>query len=97
MKNKGLLIIVIISALFGGVFGSLISAETSQANILDEIFKVFRPIDIREETAPSAEVPLYKPVIDYEEAVIGAVERTEPSVVSIVVTKDLPVDRKSVV
>jgi len=34
--------------------------------------------------------PLYKPVIDYENAVIGAVESAAPSVVSIVVSKDLP-------
>jgi serine protease Do len=34
---------------------------------------------------------LYKPVEDYEAAVVHAVERASPSVVSIVVTKDLPV------
>jgi len=33
----------------------------------------------------------YKPVIEYEEAVIAAVERIAPSVVSIVISKDLPV------
>jgi serine protease Do len=88
--NKNLLKVVIISALLGGVFGSLISAETSQANILDELFKIFRPAEIQEETT-APEVELYKPVIDYEEAVISAVRRAEPSVVSIVVTKDLPI------
>lgn len=34
---------------------------------------------------------LYKPVADYENSVIKAVEKADPSVVSIVVTKDLPV------
>ncbi len=38
-----------------------------------------------------ADVPLYKPVIDYENAVISAIEASYPSVVSIVVSKDLPV------
>ncbi len=36
-------------------------------------------------------VPLYKPVIDYEQAVIGAVEKVSPAVVSVIVSKDLPV------
>ncbi len=37
------------------------------------------------------EVPLYKPVIDYEQAVTGAVEKASPAVVSIIISKDLPV------
>ncbi len=83
---------MIISALIGGVFGSLISAETSRANFLEDILKIFRPVEVeQEENAPSSEIPLYKPVLDYEEAVIQAVENSDPSVVSIVVTKDLPV------
>ncbi len=40
-------------------------------------------------TAPP--VTLYKPVLDYEEAVVRAVDRAAKSVVSIVVSKDLPV------
>lgn len=39
----------------------------------------------------SPPVELYKPVIDFEQAVIRAVETAEPSVVSIVVSKYLPV------
>jgi len=41
--------------------------------------------------APKPEVPLYKPALDYEEAVVAAVDKAEPSVVSIVISKDLPV------
>ncbi|MDD4761422.1 MAG: trypsin-like peptidase domain-containing protein [Candidatus Pacebacteria bacterium] len=37
------------------------------------------------------EVSLYKPAADYENAIIEAVEKTDPAVVSIIVTKDLPV------
>jgi len=40
---------------------------------------------------PAEEISLYKPAIDYEEAVVRAIEKSEPSVVSIVVSKDLPV------
>lgn len=38
----------------------------------------------------SESIPLYKPVIDYENAVIAAVESANPAVVSVVVTKNLP-------
>lgn len=37
------------------------------------------------------EVPLYKPAIDYENAVVKAVEIASPAVVSIVISKDVPV------
>ena len=43
-------------------------------------------------SVPSAPaVPVYKPVIDYEQAVTGAVEKASPAVVSIIISKDLPV------
>jgi serine protease Do len=35
--------------------------------------------------------PSYKPAIDYEQAVVNAVEKTSPAVVSIIISKDLPV------
>jgi serine protease Do len=41
--------------------------------------------------AATSPVPLYKPAIDYEQAVVSAVEKASPSVVSIIVSKDLPV------
>ncbi len=90
--SKHLLTIVIISALLGGVFGSLISTETSRANILDDVLKFFRgPATTTEKPLPpSKPIPLYQPVLEYEEAVIKAVEEAAPSVVSIVITKDLP-------
>lgn len=37
------------------------------------------------------EVPLYKPAFDYEEAVVKAVEIASPAVVSIVISKDVPI------
>jgi S1-C subfamily serine protease len=36
-------------------------------------------------------VPLYKPAFDYEQAIIAAVEKASPAVVSIIISKDLPV------
>ena len=37
------------------------------------------------------ETPLYKPVVDYEQAVINAVKRISPSVVSITISKNVPI------
>ncbi len=36
-------------------------------------------------------VPLYRPVLDYERAITDVVERVSPAVVSIVISKDVPV------
>ena len=44
-------------------------------------------------TPPPVQEPatLYKPAIDYEQAVVQAVEKTSPAVISIIISKDLPV------
>jgi serine protease Do len=42
--------------------------------------------------APSAgNVPLYQPVIDYEQAVVAAVKKASPAVVSITISKNVPI------
>lgn len=64
------------------------------ASFLDDIktfFGIPTPVPEEPSPAPSPTVPLYKPVIDYEEAVVSAVETATPSVVSIVISKDVPV------
>ncbi len=45
----------------------------------------------REESPAPAPVPAYAPSVDYEQAVVRAVERATPSVVSIVISKDVPI------
>ncbi len=42
-------------------------------------------------TSTTPAVSPYKPVIDYEQAVVSAVEKASPAVVSIIISKDLPV------
>ena len=53
--------------------------------------EVFHELPKQEDDEQIPAVVDYKPVIAYEDAVISAVEAASPSVVSIVVTKDLPV------
>jgi len=43
---------------------------------------------------PSTNVPEYKPVADYENLIVNTVEKTSPAVVSIIISKDVPVFEK---
>jgi len=85
-SSKKLLTIIIVAAFLGGVIGSVFSVRLASAGIFDDIWNF-----LKGGQAQTSTPPLYKPVIDYEEAVIGAVEQASPSVVSIVISKDLPV------
>ncbi|KKU91505.1 MAG: Protease Do [Candidatus Jorgensenbacteria bacterium GW2011_GWA1_48_11] len=94
--SRKLLILIIIVGLVGGLAGSSVSVENVKASLLDDFLNLFRgnatstTTGVATSTAKTP-VALYKPVIDYEEAVIGAVKNAAPSVVSIVIAKDLPV------
>jgi len=57
--------------------------QKNEGGILNKIFG--------SDETKKEEVSLYKPAVDYENAVVGAVEKADPAVVSIVVSKDLPV------
>jgi len=101
--NKKILVLFTISSLIIGIVGSLIFAKKAEANILENILNFLKESPLKRiETSPNntnlstesfkqqEEVSLYKPVVEYEQAVITAVEIASPSVVSIVITKDLP-------
>ncbi len=102
--SKKLIALFVVAGFVGGVVGSLVSARSAEANLFDDIVRFFKK-EVPSVSAPeigsnptsteeknkSEPVPLYKPAIDYENAVISAVDSAAPSVVSIVVTKDLPV------
>jgi S1-C subfamily serine protease len=85
----------LIGLLVGLTLGSLVSAPQAKANFLTDLFKNFlSPLGGKStSTAPSAQnnVPLYKPVIDYEQAVVDAVKKASPAVVSITISKNVPI------
>ncbi len=86
----GIFIIVILSIV--AAIGVSVRTEASVLNSITGWFEqyfVSQPSSI--EVVEKKDVPLYKPVLDYEEAVVRAVETTNPSVVSIIITKDLPI------
>src|SRR5437867_1260982 len=91
MMNKKILTLVILSALIGVFFGSIVSGKSASANIFDNFINLFKKNAPATSTPSKTSTPLYKPAIDYENAVIAAVEAANPSVVSIVISKDLPI------
>jgi len=91
--SKKTLIIIIIAGLIGGFFGSLTASDFAKASVLDNIWNFITGSNTTS-TSPSAAVKTvtpYAPTIDYEQAIIKAVEKASPSVVSVVISKDLPV------
>jgi len=96
--QKKLVFIVIVAGLVGGIIGSAVFVRPAHASFFDSILNFFK----QEIQSPfsenatstresSSSIPLYKPANDYEEAVVSAVENANNSVVSIVISKDLPV------
>jgi len=70
--------------LVGIVLGA--AGSLAQANFLQDLWSRF--------SSPSTEAPSakdYQPVIDYENAVTAAVNRTSPAVVSIIISKNVPI------
>lgn len=77
------------------VLGALTAAEFANANPIEEFFRSLLPgrADIPAATiAPREEpAPLYQPAIDYERAVVAAVKKASPAVVSIIVSRNVPI------
>ena len=79
-------IFAVLNVAHAGFFGDA-------SNFLKGLFT--KEINVGRELATSTgavekTVPLYKPALDYEQAVVGAVEGASPSVVSIVISKNVP-------
>ena len=84
---------VFISTIFGFVFGT-ISGNYFYSEIRDELskFNIQLPeLKISEKEKIVEKEPIYLPQTSQEEAVIKAVKEVSPAVVSIIITKDLPV------
>ncbi len=103
--NKRILILIIIVALMGGFFGSLTSSQLVKANLFENLYESYlkpllpgngeSPQSISQENlqSPSANAPapVYAPTVDYEQAVMKSIEENSPAVVSIVISKYVPV------
>ncbi|MFH0806323.1 MAG: trypsin-like peptidase domain-containing protein [Candidatus Brennerbacteria bacterium] len=98
--GKRILSLIVVAGIIGGVVGGAMAPLSASANFFDDLktfFGILKPVAPSPTSTeslsfpPAPSVPLYKPVIDYEEAVTNAVETASPSVVSIVISKDVPI------
>ena len=78
--SKNVILLIIFSFIFGSMGGALMSS-IFYSKIGDINIKV--PQKVVENRCP--------PVISQEETIINVVERVSPSVVSIIITKDIPI------
>ena len=99
-RNKRKTVAVVAVALVAVVLlGVAASAPQAQANAITDFFgKLFSPLFVQPQSSgtlaaskPSSTVPLYQPVIDYEQAVVNAVKKSAPAVVSILISKNVPI------
>jgi len=86
---------IIFGILVGIILGLLIFISVSQAanfkDFLNRLFNIPEVIVPPAVTAPIQPQIQYESKIEYEEAIIKAVEKAAPAVVSIIVSKDLPI------
>ncbi|KKW46392.1 MAG: hypothetical protein A3A43_03190 [Candidatus Liptonbacteria bacterium RIFCSPLOWO2_01_FULL_56_20] len=85
----------------GGMFclvflGAWIAPTVARANPIGDFLKNFiAPFAPQAATSslasPQAEVSLYQPALDYEKAVVAAVKKASPAVVSITISKNVPI------
>ncbi len=100
-KSKIFIIVALI--IFAGILGmAAFNAPQAKANIFEDFLKNFLApftpqATTTQETAPAATssepspIPLYKPVLDYEKAVVEAVKKVSPAVVSVTISKNVPI------
>jgi serine protease Do len=98
--NRKMMVIVALALVAGLFIGIALNAPQVQASAVSDFFsKLFSfptlfgsPANTSSTTGtPSSTTPLYQPVADYENAVIGAVKNATPAVVSIVISENVPV------
>ena len=92
--SKKIIVLIIGVALVGGFFGSLAVADFAKANIIDQFKNFLKPLfpSAGEEVLTSKEsVQKYESTVDYEDAVIKTVEKASPAVVSIIISKNVPI------
>ncbi len=101
--NKKTLGVIAGILVIGLLLGVAISAPQARANVFTDFFsKLFSPFvgqppstsssaNTATGVGVSSSVPLYQPVIDYEQAVVNAVKKASPAVVSIIISKNVPI------
>jgi len=90
-NNKKILILAIATVILGGLFGLLVSSQRVQANFFTNFYDQYLKPLLKSNPTIATSSPIYTPTIDYEQAVVKAVEQSSPAVISIIISKNLPV------
>jgi len=102
MQNKKLIVLFVVFSFLGGFLGSLLVSSKAEANIFEDIFNVFKkPLfetskNQEEKISTSSpekdkQVSKYQTYYDYERAIIDVAKKSSPAVISIVISKNLPI------
>jgi len=95
--DKKLVLTIFAAAFAGVVAGSLIVAPAASAGLFQDMWGKLFPStstgtqNLTGATSGQPKTVPYAPTVDYEQAVVHAVEAASPSVVSIIISKYLPV------
>ena len=89
-KEKRAIFYLFVAAVLGGVIGASLVSGRAEANFLTDFFRNFGQGQNGASTSTPA-VPLYKPAIDFEGAVVAAVKKASPAVVAITISKNVPI------
>ena len=93
-RNRTTAAIVAVALAVGLLGGLWIAAPRAHANGITDFFgNLFAPFAPRATTTSqnNPTTSLYKPVVDYESAVVSAVKKASPAVVSITISENVPV------
>ena len=97
MQNRTRIFTIVLAAVV--IAGALATVQSARATFLGDLWqnltKPFSPPagppSVGGATSSTTSVPLYKPALDYEQAVVGAVKKASPAVVSITISKNVPI------
>ncbi len=92
--DKKIVLILLAGILIGAIVSPALRTPLARANFLEDLWKsIISPLGGVSSTAQKATggVQPYQPTMDYERAVIDAVKKTSPAVVSITISKYVPI------
>ncbi len=101
--NKRFLGFIFAIFIFGAVSGAVLNSPQASANLIQDLFNKYIPNffttqpnssvtpDTISNATPNVVSAPYAPTVDYEQAIIRAVDEASKSVVSIVISKNLPI------
>jgi len=89
--DKKIILMLVAGIAIGVIASPALRAPVAKANFFDDVWNAFSSPFIADQKASSTAVQAYQPPIDYERAVIDAVKKASPAVVSITVSKYVPI------